>query len=133
MRQHCANAREVVAWLQRDNRIERIFYPGLSGELPSGQFLTDDRGAMLSFEIRGANPEAVFRFLDALNLITPAPTLGDVYSLTLYPAMSSHRGLTPQQRAEIGIGDNLVRLSVGIEDAADIIADLDQALTAAVG
>jgi len=133
MKQHCANARDVVAWLQNDTRIDTVYYPGVSCALPDGQFRTGDHGSMLSFEIHNAGQAAVFRFLDALQLVTPAPTLGDVYSLTLYPAMSSHRALTPEQRAGIGIGDNLVRLSVGIEDVADIIDDLDQALAAAVG
>ena len=68
--------------------------------------------------------------MDALNLIMPATTLGDIYSIILHPASSSHRALSPAERAEIGIGDGLVRLSVGIEDAGDIIADLDQALGA---
>jgi cystathionine gamma-synthase/methionine-gamma-lyase len=86
---------------------------------------------MISFEIRDAGREQVFAFLEALALVVPATTLGDVYSLALYPSMSSHRNLTPEQRAEIGIGEGLVRLSVGIEDARDIIADLDQALSAA--
>jgi cystathionine gamma-synthase/methionine-gamma-lyase len=133
MRQHCANAREVVQWLQADSRIDRVYYPGLATDVPEGVFLGEDRGAMLAYEVKNATRDTIFRLLDALRLITPAPTLGDVYSLTLYPAMSSHRGLTPEQRAEIGIRDNLVRLSVGIEDAVDIVADLDQALTAALG
>jgi cystathionine gamma-synthase/methionine-gamma-lyase len=65
----------------------------------------------------------------ALKLCMPATTLGDVYSLVLYPAMSSHRALTPEQRAEVGITDGLVRLSVGIEDVDDITGDLDHAIT----
>jgi len=64
----------------------------------------------------------------ALELVLPATTLGDVYSLTLYPAGSSHRALDPETRRAIGIGDGLVRLSVGIEEPADIIADLARAL-----
>jgi cystathionine beta-lyase/cystathionine gamma-synthase len=83
---------------------------------------------MVSFEIAGAGRAEVFRFMEALKLILPATTLGDVYSLALYPAHSSHRALSPQERAAIGIGDGLVRLSVGIEDVEDIIADLKQAL-----
>ncbi len=83
---------------------------------------------MLSFEIRGADRAAVFRFLEGLELIQPATTLGDLYSLVLYPAISSHRALTPEARAAVGIGENLVRLSVGIEDLEDIQADLEQAL-----
>ena len=85
---------------------------------------------MLSFEIAGAGQPEVFRFMEALQLVVPAPTLGDVYTLTLYPAHSSHRALTPAQRAEVGIGEGLVRLSIGIEEVDDIIADLDGALAA---
>jgi cystathionine gamma-synthase/methionine-gamma-lyase len=92
---------------------------------------------MVSFELRDAPSQGptrdragVFRFLDALRLIQPATTLGDVYTLALYPAMSSHRALSPAMRRRIGIGDGLVRLSAGIEEAADLIADLEQALAA---
>ena len=133
MKQHCANAAAVVEWLSRDERIETVYYPGLSQEVPDGVFLEETRGAMLAYEVRGAGRDTIFKLLDSFELIKPAPTLGDVYSLTLYPAMSSHRGLSVEQRASIGIRDNLVRLSVGIEDVADIIGDLDQALTKAVG
>ena len=82
----------------------------------------------MSFDLRVGGRAEVFRFMDRLRLIRPATTLGDVYSLTLYPAMSSHRALDPETRRQIGIGDGLIRLSVGIEDPADIVADLDQAL-----
>ena len=86
---------------------------------------------MISFEIAGADKAAVFRFLEALRMVVPATTLGDVYSLVLYPAISSHRALPPEERARIGISDGLVRLSVGIEEVADIISDLDRGLAAA--
>ena len=79
---------------------------------------------------RAAGRAEVFRFLEAVRLIQPATTLGDVYTLALYPAMSSHRALDAETRAGIGIGDGLIRLSIGIEDADDIIADLDRALAA---
>ena len=133
MKQHCANAVAVVDWLAKDPRIEAVYYPGVSQDVPDGVFLSDARGSMLAYEVKGADRGTIFALLNALELIIAAPTLGDVYSLTLYPAMSSHRGLTPEERASIGIRDNLVRLSVGIEDSADIIADLDQALSKAVG
>jgi cystathionine gamma-synthase/methionine-gamma-lyase len=83
---------------------------------------------MLSFEIAGAGSAEAHRFLEALRLCVPATTLGDVFTLVLYPLMSSHRGMEPEERAAIGIGEGLLRLSVGIEDVEDIIADLDQAL-----
>jgi cystathionine gamma-synthase/methionine-gamma-lyase len=85
-------------------------------------------GGMVSFDLRHAKQPQVFAFMEALKLVLPATTLGDVYSLTLYPAHSSHRQLGPAVRASLGIGEGLVRLSVGIEDAQDIIADLEQAL-----
>jgi len=83
---------------------------------------------MLSFEIAGADQATTFRFMEALELCLPATTLGDIYTLVLHPATSSHRSLSAEERGRIGIRDGLVRLSVGIEDAPDIIADLEQAL-----
>jgi cystathionine beta-lyase/cystathionine gamma-synthase len=128
------NAAEIAAWLVDHPAIAHVNYPGLDDLGGAEALFNDDRrGGMISFDIAGADKDAVFRFLESLKLIMPATTLGDVYSLTLYPAISSHRALTPEQRAEIGIGDGLVRLSVGIEDVEDIIADLDQALNAAAG
>jgi cystathionine gamma-synthase/methionine-gamma-lyase len=112
--------------------VSHVNYPGFED---SPQHATASRilgrgafGAMISFDLREADRQAVWRFMTALKLILPATTLGDVYSLTLYPAMSSHRSLDPATRRGIGIGDGLVRLSIGIEDPADIIADLAQAL-----
>jgi cystathionine beta-lyase/cystathionine gamma-synthase len=127
MREHSRNARIVAEWLSNDSRIETVNYPSVDDGL-AAQFLSDDRGGMLSFEVKGFGTNEVFRFLESVRIIEPATTLGDVSSLALYPAKSSQRGLTAEQRAEWGIGDNLIRLSVGIEDANDIIADLDQAL-----
>ena len=75
-----------------------------------------------------AGREDVFRFMDRLKLVLRGTSLGDVQSLLLYPAMSSHREVSPKQRERMGIGDNLVRLSVGIEDPEDLLADLEQAL-----
>jgi cystathionine gamma-synthase/methionine-gamma-lyase len=83
---------------------------------------------MLAFAIRGAGRAAVMEFLGRLKLIRAAPTLGDCFSLVLYPLIASHRGLTPEQRRERGIHDNVVRFSAGLEDPADLLADLDQAL-----
>jgi cystathionine beta-lyase/cystathionine gamma-synthase len=132
MAQHCRNAAAVAAWLDEHPKIAKVNYPGLSGhpqhDVATRFFRKDCYGGMISFEIAGADRAQVFRFMEALRLILPATTLGDVYSLALYPAHSSHRALSPEERATIGIGEGLVRLSVGIEDTEDIIADLDQAL-----
>jgi cystathionine beta-lyase/cystathionine gamma-synthase len=132
MRQHCQNAMEVARWLEGHPRITRVNYPGLAShpqhELAKRLFPPGLFGGMISFEIKDAGKEKVFRFMEALELILPATTLGDVYSLTLYPAMSSHRALTPEERAKVGISDRLVRLSVGIEEASEVIEDLERAL-----
>jgi cystathionine beta-lyase/cystathionine gamma-synthase len=132
MARQCANAAAVATELARDGRIERVYYPGLpdspdvavaSRLFPEGVF-----GAVLAFGIGEADKARVMRFLESLKLIRAAPTLGDCFSLVLYPVIASHRGLTPEQRRERGIHDNVVRLSAGLEDAADLVADLDQAL-----
>ncbi len=83
---------------------------------------------MVAFSLRDAGRDRVFRFLDRLELCLPATSLGDIYTLVTYPAMASHRELTPKERARLGIGDGLVRLSAGIEHIDDIITDLAQAL-----
>jgi cystathionine beta-lyase/cystathionine gamma-synthase len=133
MRQHCANATRIAAWLKQQPTIVKVNYPGLvdhpqhglAGTLFKGQ----GYGGVLSFEIKAADQKRVFRFMEALNLIQPATTLGDIYSLVLHPATSSHRSLTVEERRRVGISDGLLRLSVGIEEVVDIIADLDVALS----
>jgi cystathionine gamma-synthase/methionine-gamma-lyase len=132
MRQHCANAQAVAQWLAGHPAVAQVNYPGLPDHphyaLAARLFDGRGFGGMLSFDLRDAGQPEVFAFMEALDLVLPATTLGDVYSLTLYPAHSSHRQVAPEVRARIGIGDGLVRLSVGIEDAEDVIADLAQAL-----
>jgi cystathionine beta-lyase/cystathionine gamma-synthase len=132
MQRQCESAAAVAGWLAKHPKVAKVNYPGLAGHpqhsqaarlLEAGAF-----GAMISFDLCRADRESVFRFLGGLKLVLPATTLGDVYSLVLYPAMSSHRSLPPEVRRSIGIGDGLVRLSVGIEDPADILADLAGAL-----
>ncbi len=122
----------VARWLAAHPSVAQVNFPGL---LDLGgaarQFNGDLRGAILSFDIRGGGAAEVHRFMDALTVCVPATTLGDVYSLVLYPAMSSHRAYTAEQRATLGIGEGLVRLSVGIEHPDDLIAHLEKALAAA--
>jgi cystathionine beta-lyase/cystathionine gamma-synthase len=95
--------------------VRRLFAPGLYG-------------GMVSFEIRGAGRAEIFRFMERLKLVVRATSLGDVHSMILYPVMSSHREVAPEQRQRMGIRDNLVRLSVGIEAVEDILGDLEQAV-----
>jgi cystathionine beta-lyase/cystathionine gamma-synthase len=132
MVQHCRNAAQVAAWLQDHPRISHVNYPGLPDhpqhEVATRLFRPGCYGGMISFEIADADQARAFAFMEALHLCLPATSLGDVYSLVMYPAHSSHRALTPEERAQIGIREGLVRFSVGIEDVEDIIADLEQAL-----
>jgi cystathionine gamma-synthase/methionine-gamma-lyase len=135
-RQQCANALAVAAFLASHPAVGRVHYPGLTSHpqfaLARRLFPSNRCGAIVSFEIRGADKQGVFRFMDSLELVRPATSLGDVFSLLLYPAQSSHRSLSENQRLEMGVGPNLVRLSLGIEEPSDLIADLDQALRRAV-
>jgi cystathionine gamma-synthase/methionine-gamma-lyase len=131
MRQQCANAARVAEWLTNHPKVARVHYPGLPShaqhELAGRLFGGRGCGGVLSFEIAGADQAMAFRFLEALDLCLPATTLGDIYTLLLHPATSSHRSLPKEERRRLGIGDGLLRLSLGIEDANDIIADLEQA------
>lgn len=131
MRQQCANALAIASELERHPAVARVYYPGLpthpqhalAAHAFGGLF-----GAIVSFDLGDERRERLFAFLDALRLILPVTSLGDIYTLATAPALSSHRDLTAAQRAERGIGEGCVRLSVGIEDAGDLLADLLAAL-----
>lgn len=132
MRQQCDNALTAAQWLRTHPRIKKVHYPGLADhpqhELAKGLFGGRGFGGVLSFEIEGADKDRVFRFMESLRICLPATSLGDIYSLVLHPMTSSHRSLTADERARVGIPDGLVRLSTGIESADDILADLESAL-----
>lgn len=136
VQRQCENALAVARWLREHPAVARVNYPGLpehpQHELATRLFGGRGYGGVISFELKSGGAEAAFRFLDALGLILPATSLGDVYSLALYPAMSSHRSMSPEERERVGISDRLLRLSIGIEDVEDILADLDQALSQAL-
>jgi cystathionine gamma-synthase/methionine-gamma-lyase len=131
----CSNALTVAGYLHGHSGVAQVYYPGLPSSpqyaLARRMFRRDLCGGMVSFDIRDADQERVFRFMDELRLIRPATSLGDVYSLLLYPWHSSHRSLGDEEKLAQGIGSGLVRLSVGIEAASDIIADLGRALDSA--
>ena len=90
--------------------------------------MLSDTGGLVSFELAAGGREAAFAFLDSLKLCVKAPSLGDIYTLAIHPATSSHRELSPSRRGRLGVGENLVRLSVGIEHPQDVVSDLEQAL-----
>lgn len=134
MERQCANALRVAEWLATHPEVERVYFPA-DARHPDAEnikrlFTCGLYGAIVSFEVKDADRDRVFRMMNALRLIVPATSLGDVHTMMLYPAMASHRDIAPKHRARLGIHDNLVRLSVGIEAVEDIIADLDQALRA---
>ena len=90
--------------------------------------MLSDTGGLVSFELAEGGREAAFTFLNALELCVKAPSLGDVYTLAIHPATSSHRELSPARRERLGVRENLLRLSAGIEHPEDIAADIEQAL-----
>lgn len=127
----CASAAHIAATLATWAGIEAVHYPGLPSHpdhaIARRQF-PGGGGGVLAFALRGADRAQVFAFLDRLRLCLHATSLGDVQTLISYPLISSHRGLPPRARQRQGIGENLLRLSVGLEDPADLLADLSQAL-----
>ena len=131
VRQQCRTALQLAEWLAQRPEVAQVNYPGLKTHpqhaLAETLFDGQGYGGVLSFEIRAAGRAEVFRFMEVLTLIQPATTLGDIYSLVLHPASSSHRALTEAERGQVGIREGLLRLSAGIEDPADIQADLEQA------
>jgi cystathionine gamma-synthase/methionine-gamma-lyase len=132
MERQCANACRVAQWLSAHPAVGRVNFPADPNHPDADNirrlFAPGLFGGMVSFEVEDADRERIFHLMNALKMIVPATSLGDVHSMMLYPAMSSHRELAPKHRARLGIHDNLVRLSVGIEAVEDIVADLDQAL-----
>ena len=131
MRQHCENASTIAHWLETHSKVEQVIYPGLPKHpqhaLASRQMT--GFGGMVSVYLK-ADLAGTKRFLERCELFTLAESLGGVESLIGHPVLMSHASLTPERRAELKLTDNLVRLSVGIEDGDDLIADLDRALSA---
>jgi len=132
MRQQCATALQLAEWLSARPEIAHVNYPGLATHpqhaLAQRLFGGQGSGGVLSFEIREAQTADMFRFMEALQLCLPATSLGDIYTLVLHPATSSHRTLSAAERQQAGIREGLLRLSAGIEDVTDIRHDLEQAL-----
>jgi methionine-gamma-lyase len=124
------NAEQVAAYLLNHPKVAKVFYLGQLDD-PAQQAIFDDQcltaGAMLSFTVHGGEAEA-FRFLNGLKLVKLAVSLGSTESLAEHPASMTHAGVDPAERSKLGIGDNLVRLSVGVEHPSDLIADLGRAL-----
>jgi cystathionine beta-lyase/cystathionine gamma-synthase len=129
MTRHNANGAAVAAWAESHPAIARVHYPGLPShqDHAHAKAVLDGFGGMIGLELAGG-PKAAERMLKRLKLVTHAPSLAGVESLVSEPRFTSHTGFTPEERAALGIPDGFLRLSCGIEDAEDIVADLGQAL-----
>ncbi|HEY4856493.1 MAG TPA: PLP-dependent transferase, partial [Xanthobacteraceae bacterium] len=129
MERHCTSAMQIAHWLERQPKVRRVFYPGLAGHPQHALAKKQMRGfgGMISAELAGSLDDAR-RFLERCRLFALAESLGGVESLIEHPALMTHASVPPEVRAALGISDTLVRLSVGIEAADDLIADLAGAL-----
>lgn len=133
MKRHSGNALEVAKFLETHHAVEWVRYPGLASHPQNDMakvYLKDGCGGMIAFSVKGG-VEAGRRLLDGLKLIGHMANLGDSRTLIIHPASTTHSQLPSEQRRAAGLDDGLIRLSVGIEDAADIIADLSAGLEAA--
>jgi cystathionine gamma-synthase/methionine-gamma-lyase len=132
MERQCRNAQGLAAWLRTQPRVSRVHYlddPSHPDAATIWKLLPDGLyGAMVSFELAGAQKQDMFHFVDSLKLVVNASSLGDVHTMALYPWISSHREVPPKMKAAMGVTESLLRVSVGIEDLDDIIADFAQAL-----
>jgi cystathionine gamma-lyase len=132
MERHEHNARLIAAWLEKHPQVEKVYYPGLESHPQHALANKQARGfgGMISFVLRGGLDEAR-RFLSACQIFTLAESLGGVESLIEHPAIMTHASVPAENRAKLGIVDGFIRLSVGIEDLADLQADLERAFAAA--
>ncbi|MFW8634327.1 O-acetylhomoserine aminocarboxypropyltransferase/cysteine synthase family protein [Cribrihabitans pelagius] len=135
MRKHCENAEKVAGWLEQDARVDYVTYAGL----PSSPYYERAKehypkgtGGLFTFAVKGGY-EACIKLVDSLEIFSHVANLGDTRSLIIHSASTTHRQLTPEQQEAAGAGPGVVRISIGIEDADDLIRDLDQALAKACG
>jgi O-succinylhomoserine sulfhydrylase len=129
---HCASAAVIADFLAERKEVARVYYPGRADhpQAALAKRQMDGGGPMVAFEVKGDKGNA-FRFMNALTIFKISNNLGDAKSLITHPATTTHQRLSPEARAELGIFDRSLRLSIGLEDVRDLVADLDQALLAA--
>lgn len=131
MKGHGASALELARWLEDQPLVEKVYYPGLASH-PQHTLASEQQsgfGGLLSFEIKGEQEHA-WAFIDATRLISITANLGDAKSTITHPATTTHGRLTPEQRMEAGIGENLIRVAVGLEDVEDLKKDLQHGFDA---
>lgn len=130
MPRHCSNALTVARWLEQQPEVKWVSYPGLESSPHyerAQKYMPDGTCGVIAFALKGSNDDAI-AFIDRLKFIAIVTHVADARSCVLHPASHTHRQLSPEQLREAGVAPDLIRLSVGIEDPSDIIADLDQAL-----
>ena len=130
MQRHCENAKKVANFLNGHSEIEKVYWPGLESHLNHdiAKRQMKDFGGMLSFVTKGNNYEQAIKIVESLKIFTLAESLGGVESLAGHPASMTHASIPKEEREKTGVVDSLIRLSVGIEDSDDLIADLKQAI-----
>jgi cystathionine gamma-lyase len=128
MEKHQSNALAIAEYLEKHPKVDKVYYPGLKShpQYPLNVKQAKGFGGMISFEIKGGEKEAV-TFLESLELFALAESLGGVESLIEHPALMTHSSITQEEREAAGIKDSLIRVSIGVEDKADLIGDLEQA------
>ena len=132
MRQHCENGKQIAHWLKSHPKVDKVLYPGFEehpGHLVAKKQMRDF-GGMISFTLKGDKIEDAVKFLSHTHLFSLAESLGGVESLIGHPASMTHASIPKAEREKAGLKDSLIRLSVGIEDAEDLIEDLSAAFTA---
>jgi cystathionine beta-lyase len=131
MQRHCENGKAVVEYLSAHPKVGEVYYPGLEShpnhEIAKKQM--DDFGGMVSFRLKDQSKQAALTFLENTKIFTLAESLGGVESLVSHPVTMTHASIPEEERLKIGITDSLIRLSVGVEDIDDLLADLEQALS----
>lgn len=130
MERHCTNAKKIATFLNEHPAVDKVYWPGLSAHKKHTIAVRQmkDFGGMISFTLKDINPEGTHKVLSSFRIFSLAESLGGVESLCGHPASMSHASVPKREREKLGISDSLIRLSVGIEDVRDLIADLDQAL-----
>ena len=132
MPRHCENTLKVAKYLESHKKVEWVNYPGLKSHSHyknAKKYLPDGAGAILGFGIKGGKDSAI-KFINNVKLASHLANVGDAKTLVIHPASTTHSQLSEEEQRETGVTPEYVRISVGIEDAEDIIADIDQALNA---
>ena len=133
MQRHVENAQKVAEWLEQSPLVNWVNYPGLASHKDHAnakKYLTNGAGAIIGFGIKGGL-EAGMKFIDSVKLLSHLANIGDAKSLVIHPASTTHQQLSAEEQLASGVSQDFIRLSIGIEDVKDIIADIDQALQAA--